>query len=60
MLTEKINTLIVGSTGLSASLVAPSLLETAQVESPNLINIIIQIVVGIATLIKLFKKQKVK
>lgn len=59
MVTEKLNTLIIGSTGLSASVVAPELLHDVPLENPNLINIIVQIVVGIATLIKLFKKKKV-
>lgn len=57
-MTQKLNTILVGTTGISASAIAPELLHDATLENPNIINIIVQLVVGIATLIKLFKKEK--
>lgn len=58
MIAQKLNTILVGTTGISASALTPELLENVSSDSPNLINIIVQLVVGIATLIKLFKKKK--
>ena len=58
MITEKLNTLLIGSTGITASAVAPEIVANTDVSDPNIINIIVQLIVGIATLIKLFKKEK--
>lgn len=57
-MSSNFNTLIVGLSGMSASLLTPKIVNVIPTEEPNIINIVIQIVVGIATLWKLFKKNK--
>lgn len=58
MLQQKLDTILVGTAGISASAITPAVVHSADVSDPNIINIIVQLIVGIATLIKLFKKEK--
>ena len=54
----RVNTLLVGSSGVVASAVSPELISTVANDVPNVIQILVQIVIGIATLINLFKRKK--
>ena len=53
---DKIDTLMVGSGGLAVSEVATPML--AQADANNVVQIIVQIIIGVATLVGLFKKNK--
>ena len=55
---DSINTAIVGATGLSGSVVAPDLIASVSPDSSNIINVVVQLIIGIATLIGLFRKKK--
>lgn len=55
---ESIKTLGIGSAGFLATEVAPQAVEAVSADSANLIQVIIQIAIGIATLIGMFKKKK--
>lgn len=58
MLNEKINSVVVGATGLSGSVVAPDVIASVAPDASSLVNVVVQILIGIATLIGIFKKNK--
>lgn len=58
MLNEKINSVVVGATGLSGSVVAPDVIASVAPGASDLVNVVVQILIGIATIIGLFKKNK--
>lgn len=56
MYTQKLDTLAYGVGGFSASVIAEPALEA--VSSGNVVQVIVQIIIGIATLVGMFKKNK--
>lgn len=55
---DNIKTLGIGSVGFLATEVAPQAVEAVSTDSANFVQVVIQIVIGIATLIGMFKKKK--
>lgn len=55
---QKLDTLAYGVSGFSASIVAEPMLDA--VNSGNIVQVIVQIIIGIATLVAMFKKNKKK
>lgn len=53
---QKLDTLAYGVGGISASVVAEPTLDA--VNSGNVVQIIVQIIIGIATLVGMFRKNK--
>ena len=53
---QSIKTLLTGSSGIAVAEVAQPLLQSADVSS--IVQVIVQIVIGVATLIGMFKKDK--
>ena len=53
-----LNTLLIGSTGVGASELVPIIPQVAQVELSSIAQVVIQIVIGIVTLLGLLKKRK--
>lgn len=53
---DKIEVLAIGATGVTATEIATPILQTADVSS--VVQVVVQILIGIATLIGLFKKNK--
>lgn len=53
---QEVKTLLVGSSGFAVSEVATPILATADVG--NIVQVVVQILIGIATLIGLFGKNK--
>lgn len=58
MLQQKLSAILIGVSGASASLLAPEVTQSMEVPEANIVNVIVSIIVGIATLVKLFKKEK--
>ena len=55
---SKINTLLISGTGLVSTEAVPAVLDAVTNDTPNIIQIIVQLVIGVATLINLFKRKK--
>jgi predicted AAA+ superfamily ATPase len=53
-----LNTLLIGSTGVGASELVPIIPQVAQVELGSIAQVVMQIVIGIVTLLGLLKKRK--
>lgn len=53
---EKVNNFFVGASGLAGTEIASTVLETADVS--NIVQVVVQILIGVATLLGLFKKGK--
>lgn len=51
----KIDTIAIGSGGFAVSEVAQPMLESA--DASNVVQLVVQVIIGIATLIGLFKKK---
>lgn len=56
MYTQKLDTLAYGVGGFSASVVAEPALDA--LNTGNVVQVIVQIIIGIATLVGMFKKNK--
>ena len=56
---QRIKPLLIGATGLVSTEVSPGLLNTIANDAPNVIQIVVQLVIAIGTLVKLFKKPKI-
>lgn len=55
---QKIKPLLIGATGLVSTEVSPEIINTVTSDAPNVIQIVVQLVIAIATLVKMFKKSK--
>lgn len=55
---EQTKTFLIGATGFSASTVSPEILGTIANDAPNLIQVVVQLAIGIVTLFKLLKRPK--
>lgn len=53
---QKIDTLTYGVGGFSASVIAEPVLSNA--DASSLVSVIVQVIIGIATLVGMFKKNK--
>lgn len=53
---NKVDTLVIGSGGFAVSEIATPIM--AQADATNIVQVIVQIIIGIATLVGLFKKNK--
>lgn len=54
---EKLNSLFIGGGGLSASIIAPEVVSEIDSNPSNIVQVIVQIIIGIATLVGLFRKK---
>lgn len=59
MLKDTISKIAVGSAGIVSSEAVPSVIDTVVNQPSEVVSIIVQIIIGIATLFGLFKKKKV-
>ena len=55
---DTIAKLATGSLGIASSELAPAVVDAIPADTSNIVQIVVQIVIGIATLIGLFKKKK--
>lgn len=55
---NKIQNLVVGASGLGASEIAQDVIANSQDKASTITTIIVQIIIGISTLIGLFKRKK--
>jgi hypothetical protein len=55
---EHIKDTITGAVGITAVQISENAVNHVDFTDPNLLQVLIQIVIGIATLLKLFKKPK--
>lgn len=55
---EQLSKLTTGAVGLSGSIIAPELIPIVTTDNTSMVNIVVQIVIGIVTLFKLLKKNK--
>lgn len=60
MITDNIQKLIIGASGIGASNIASNLEMIQDTSSPQLVNVIVQIVIGLFTLLGLIKKNRKK
>lgn len=55
---DTIAKLATGSLGIASSEIAPAIVEAIPADTSNIVQIVVQIIIGIATLVGLFKKKK--
>lgn len=55
---DTIAKLATGSLGIAGSELAPTIVDAIPADTGNIVQIVVQIIIGIATLIGLFKKKK--
>ena len=49
---------LIGGAGVTAITATPELIQHVDFSQPNVVQVVIQIIVAVATLLKLFKKSK--
>lgn len=55
---DTIAKLATGSLGIASSEIAPAIVDAIPADTGNIVQIVVQIIIGIATLVGLFKKKK--
>jgi len=55
---EKVQNLLIGGGGMALVDQVPTVTSQMQMDAPNLVTVIVQIFIGIVTLIGIFKKPK--
>ena len=53
-----LNTLLIGGSGIASSEILPVAVQAAPTDIPNIVSVIVQILIGVATLLGLFKNNK--
>jgi len=56
---EQVKTLAVGLSGATAVGITPDLFPTGAMDTPNIVQTIVQLIIGIVTIFHLFKKKQV-
>lgn len=56
---ERMNNLLLGGGGIALVDTTPDLINVIAVNAPNVVQMLVQIVIGIVTIIGIFKKKKV-
>lgn len=54
----RLKPLLIGTTGLISTEISSDVVNTIATDAPNVIQIVVQLVIAIATLVKMFKKPK--
>jgi hypothetical protein len=55
---EQLKTLTIGASGITASSVSPELMQIIAHDAPAIIQVLVQIAIGVVTLLGLFKRNK--
>lgn len=53
-----LNTLLIGGSGIASSEILPVAVQAVPADIPNIVSVIVQILIGVATLLGLFKNNK--
>ena len=53
-----LNTLLIGGSGIASSEILPVAVQAVPADLPNIVSVIVQILIGVATLLGLFKNNK--
>jgi uncharacterized membrane protein YphA (DoxX/SURF4 family) len=55
---ERMNNLLIGGGGIALVDTTPHIINTIPMDAPNIVQVIVQLIIGVVTLIGLFKKKK--
>lgn len=55
---ERVQNLLIGGGGISLIQTAPEVVNQLPMDAPNIVQVVVQLIIGIVTLIGLFKKPK--
>ncbi len=53
-----LNTLLIGGSGIASSEILPVAVQAVPTDIPNIVSVIVQVLIGVATLLGLFKNNK--